>query len=185
VHCGNQQQGSHDRSGWVQCCRHERNLESLASLGRHISHIPRLQNKETMRATCGEVPLENLVRFMQKCSEVPAKQKEQVFLHFLEKSVPRPSPDIFQIFRLLLPAVSASWATDQRCMQYCCAVLLLSTSAVAGCFTAGVFWPQQCTTQHKERKAMYHNTAPAVCLHAATSLHQGCIATVWPWKAAP
>jgi hypothetical protein len=62
-----------------------------------------------MRTTCAEVPFENLVRFMQKCSEVPAKQKEQVFLHFLEKSVPRPSPDIFQIFRLLLPAVSVSW----------------------------------------------------------------------------
>jgi hypothetical protein len=61
-----------------------------------------------MRATCGEVPFENLVRFMQKCSEVPAKQKEQVFLHFLDKSVPRPSPDIFQIFRLLLPAVSVT-----------------------------------------------------------------------------
>lgn len=57
-----------------------------------------------MRETCGEVPFENLVRFMQKCSEVPAKQKEQVFSHFLEKSVPRPSLDIFQIFRLLLPA---------------------------------------------------------------------------------
>eukprot|EP00882_Tetradesmus_deserticola_P022087 GHRQ01023970.1.p2 GENE.GHRQ01023970.1~~GHRQ01023970.1.p2 ORF type:complete len:194 (+),score=88.19 GHRQ01023970.1:149-730(+) len=57
-----------------------------------------------MRTTCGEVPFENLVRFMQKCSEVPAKQKEHVFVHFLDKSVPRPSPDIFQIFRLLLPA---------------------------------------------------------------------------------
>lgn len=78
-----------------------------------------------MRETCGEVPFENLVRFMQKCSEVPAKQKEQVFSHFLEKSVPRPSPDIFQIFRLLLPAVSASLVLVLISMQYCCCAELL------------------------------------------------------------
>jgi hypothetical protein len=87
-----------------------------------------------MRTTCGEVPFENLVRFMQKCSEVPAKQKEQVFLHFLDKSVPRPSPDIFQIFRLLLPAVSVALVLlISAAMQYCCAVLLAGAAVVAGC----------------------------------------------------
>jgi hypothetical protein len=69
---------------------------------------------------------------MQKCSEVPARQKEQVFLHFLDKSVPRPSPDIFQIFRLLLPAVSVALVLlISAATQYCCALLLACAAGSA------------------------------------------------------
>eukprot|EP00879_Flechtneria_rotunda_P020198 GHRR01021239.1.p1 GENE.GHRR01021239.1~~GHRR01021239.1.p1 ORF type:complete len:808 (+),score=213.95 GHRR01021239.1:1223-3646(+) len=53
---------------------------------------------------CSEVPFEYLCRFMDKCSRSPSKKKEDVFRVFLDKCVPRPTPDIFQIFRLLLPA---------------------------------------------------------------------------------
>eukprot|EP00775_Hariotina_reticulata_P009829 gene9829-9988_t len=53
---------------------------------------------------CSDVPFEFVVRFMAKCSEVPSKKKEAVLVDFFKRCVPRPSPDIIQIFRLLLPA---------------------------------------------------------------------------------
>ena len=55
---------------------------------------------------CSDVPFESLVRFLQKMSEVPAKKKDEHTRLFLEKCVPRPTPDVFQTFRLLLPLVS-------------------------------------------------------------------------------
>lgn len=56
---------------------------------------------------CGDVPFESLVKFMQKMSEVPANKKEKYIQQFLQMCVPRCTPDIFQIFRLLLPLVSS------------------------------------------------------------------------------
>lgn len=60
-----------------------------------------------MRESCSDVSFGSVVRFMQRCSQVPNRVKEKEFKYFLQCCVPRPSPDIFQIFRLLLPAVSA------------------------------------------------------------------------------
>lgn len=54
-------------------------------------------------ACCGDVPFESLVKFLQKMSEVPAKSKDKYIRQFLDMCVPRPTPDIFQTFRLLLP----------------------------------------------------------------------------------
>jgi hypothetical protein len=54
---------------------------------------------------CGDVPYESLVKFMQKMSEVPANKKDKYIQQFMQMCVPRCTPDIFQIFRLLLPLV--------------------------------------------------------------------------------
>jgi hypothetical protein len=55
---------------------------------------------------CSEVPFEYVVRFMAKMAEVSYKKKEAHIKLFLDKCVPRNTPDIFAIFRLLLPLVS-------------------------------------------------------------------------------
>lgn len=54
---------------------------------------------------CGDVPYEYVVKFLQKLSEQTAKTKEKYVVQFLQMCVPRCTPDIFQIFRLLLPNV--------------------------------------------------------------------------------
>jgi len=87
---------------------------------------------------CSHVPFEYVVRFMAKCSEVPSKKKEAVLVDFFKRCVPRPSPDIIQIFRLLLPAVSrfASACWCEACRPICQKdehrLNLLKASVVAG-----------------------------------------------------
>lgn len=66
---------------------------------------------------CGDVPFESLVKFMQKMSEVPAKKKDDHTRLFLEKCVPRPTADIFQTFRLLLPLVGSSTRGRSKRLQ--------------------------------------------------------------------
>lgn len=63
---------------------------------------------------CGDVPYESLVKFMQKMSEVPANKKDRYIQQFMQMCVPRYTPDIFQIFRLLLPLVSGASLFEPR-----------------------------------------------------------------------
>jgi hypothetical protein len=71
-------------------------------------------------ACCSDVPYDHVVRFMEKMSQVPYTKKEAHVRLFLDKCVPRPCPDIFQTFRLLLPLVSGACGVVCRALR--CAV---------------------------------------------------------------
>ncbi|KAF8065480.1 LIG4 [Scenedesmus sp. PABB004] len=53
---------------------------------------------------CRDAPFTWVVRFMEACAQARSKDKTRLFRDFLDRVVPRPSDDIFQIFRLLMPA---------------------------------------------------------------------------------
>jgi len=58
-------------------------------------------------ARCSDVPFENVVRFFTcfvRAKKAGAKGRQ--LAEFREKNVPRPSDDLYQIYRLLLPLVS-------------------------------------------------------------------------------
>jgi hypothetical protein len=60
-------------------------------------------------ACCADVPFENLVRFFTCFGATKQNQlKERHLAEFRSKNVPRPSADIYQIYRLLLPAVGGA-----------------------------------------------------------------------------
>lgn len=88
-----------------------------------------LQKPTSPFTCCGEVPFHYVVRFLDKMSTVAQRQRDAHIKLFLERCVPRPSPDVFQIFRLLLPLVS--WAQVGPCD--CTSVLLLQSSFLCRC----------------------------------------------------
>lgn len=57
-------------------------------------------------ARAADVPFEDIVRFLEKCTTSPTVKRKQYLADFRQKRVPREADDVYDIYRLLLPDVS-------------------------------------------------------------------------------